>query len=111
MRAMLNDPSQSNDPSCMIGVILRRSPMPTNTDAKEWLDNWVEENLQVPQYYEDKSEMAEDAATCRAAAGVDGISDKALNAAAGGDLERYLLNAQNDFTDAELRRKGRGGKD
>jgi hypothetical protein len=55
--------------------------------------------------------MAEDAATCRAAAGVDGISDKALNAAAGGDLERYLLNAQNDFTGAELRRKGRGGKD
>jgi hypothetical protein len=81
--------------------------MPTNTDAKEWLDNWVEENLQVPQYYEEKSAMAEDAATCRAAAEVDGISDKALRAAAGGDLEKYLLNAQNAFTEAELRRKGK----
>jgi hypothetical protein len=80
--------------------------MPTNAHAKEWLDNWVEENLQVPQYYEDKSEMAEDAATCRAAAEVDGISEKDLNAAASGDLERYLLNAQNEFTKAELRRKG-----
>ncbi len=82
--------------------------MPTNTDAKQWLDNWVEENLQVPQYYEDKSEMAEDAATCRAAAEVDGISNKDLSKAAGGDLERYLLNAQNEFTEGELRRKGGG---
>jgi hypothetical protein len=86
-------------------------PMPTNVDAKRWLDNWVEENLQVPQYYEDKSEMAEDAATCRAAAEIDGISEKDLRGAAGGDLERYLLNAQNEFTEAELRRKGKSGKD
>jgi hypothetical protein len=84
--------------------------MPTNIDAKQWLDNWVEENLQVPQYYEDKSEMAEDAATCRAAAEIDGISNKDLNKAAAGDLERYLLNAQNEFTDAELRRKVGDGK-
>jgi len=85
--------------------------MPTDIDANKWLDNWVEENLQVPQYYDHKSEMAEDAATCRAAAEIDGISNKDLNAAAGGDLERYLLNAQNKFTEAELRRRGESGND
>ena len=74
-------------------------------DAKHWLQNWVEENLQVPHYFKDKSEMADDAATCRAAAEVDGISDSALNKAASGDLEKYLLAAQNKFTDAELRRQ------
>lgn len=74
-------------------------------DAKQWLHDWIEENLQVPHYFEDKSEMAEDAATCRAAAEVDGISRTDLNKAAGGDLEKYLLAAQNKFTETALRRQ------
>ena len=74
-------------------------------DAKQWLHDWIAENLQVPHYFEDKSEMADDAATCRAAAEVDGISPADLNKAAGGDLEKHLLAAQNKFTETALRRQ------
>lgn len=74
-------------------------------DAGEWLEGWVEENLNTPQYQEHKSAMAADAAVCRAQAVAAGISPKALDEAAEGDLEAYLLRAQNSFTDAEVQRK------
>jgi len=77
----------------------------TTMDAKQWLHDWIDENLQVPHYFKDKSEMADDAATCRAAAEVDGISPTDLNKAVGGDLEKYLLAAQNKFTETALRRQ------
>jgi hypothetical protein len=81
--------------------------MAVNPEVAKWLANWVEENLQVPQYVDDKSEMADDVATCRQSAEIDGISAKDLNAAASGDLERYLFNAQNAFTDTQMRKAKR----
>jgi len=78
-------------------------------DVGQWLQDWVEENIQVPRDCENQSEMAEEAETCRATAEVDGISIKDLNTAAGGDLERYLFRAQKQVTEAYARRNSGEG--
>ena len=79
-------------------------------NAEDWLEDWIEENLMTPQHNEDKIEMGREAAACRKAAGAAGISDEAVNNVAGGDLEAYLLRAQNSFTEAEIERKADSDK-
>lgn len=74
-------------------------------DVTEWLDNWVDDNINSPQFHEAKSAMAGEARECEAAALADGISRDELLAAVGGDLEQYLLDAQNSFTTSEVARK------
>jgi hypothetical protein len=61
-------------------------------DAKVWLNAWIEENLADPQLRE--NDMAREAEVCRAAADAAGISRAALENAAGGDLQRFLLDQQ-----------------
>ena len=68
-------------------------------NAEEWLESWVDENIQTPGYYEDKSAMRSESAQCREDAKAEGISEAALIDAAGGDLEAYVLRAQNAFTE------------
>jgi hypothetical protein len=76
-----------------------------SVDVDEWLEDWAVENIQTPGYYEEKNAMKSEADACRADATAAGISIADLTRAAGGDLERYLLRAQNSFTDAEVQRK------
>lgn len=77
----------------------------TSLNAEDWLEAWADENIQTPQYHENKHVMKREAAMCSAAAEADGISQKDLVEAAGGDLLEFLLNRQNEFTDAEVHRK------
>jgi hypothetical protein len=74
-------------------------------DVDDWLEEWVNENMQTPVFQENKSAMAHDAATCRRDAESAGILMNDLDAAAGGDLEEYLLRQQNALTNAEVQRK------
>ena len=74
-------------------------------DIEEWLEEWTDANLNTPQYNEDPSHMAEEAAACRADAKRAEISSEDLEEAAGGDLNKYLLDRQNAFTDSEVSRK------
>lgn len=74
-------------------------------NVEEWLEAWIEENIQTPGYHDNKAHMKVDAAQCREQAKAEGISELALVEAAGGDLEAYLLREQNTFTDAEVRRQ------
>ena len=78
---------------------------------KGWLEDWVERNLQSLQYHENKSTMSGDAVTCRRDAQEAGYSSAELDRAAGGDLESYLMRAQNVLTDAEVRSKVESDKD
>ena len=73
-------------------------------DVSAWLDRWVDNHLSRALYQQNKNAMARDAARCRAAAKLDGISGKALDIASGGDLRGFLLTRQNAMTDAEVRR-------
>ena len=75
-----------------------------DVNVEEWLANWIEENLKSPQYYSSPEDMGGEAASCRADALQAGITTNALNEAAGGNLEAYLLDAQNRLTDDEVRR-------
>jgi hypothetical protein len=74
-------------------------------DLEQWLENWAEENLHMPLYREDKSAMSAEAESCKSDAEKAGIRPKDLIAAAGGDLEGYLLKAQNRLTDSDVDRK------
>ena len=74
-------------------------------NVEEWLDEWADTNLNTPQYYEEASAMADDAAACRAEAEKAGIDGTELTEAAGGDLKSYLLDRQNSFADSEVKRK------
>ena len=75
-----------------------------DVNVEEWLANWIEENLKSPQYYSSREDMGGEVALCRADALQAGITTNALNEAAGGNLEAYLLDAQNRLTDDEVRR-------
>lgn len=68
-------------------------------DLEQWLENWVEENLQTPLYREDKSAMSAQAESCKSDAEKAGIRPRDVIAAAGGDLEGYLLKAQKRATE------------
>jgi len=74
-------------------------------NAEGWRGNWARHNLQEPGYCSDKREMGVYAAVCRADALNAGISGQGLVAAAGGDLEGYLRDAQNRFTEDDAERK------
>ncbi len=63
-------------------------------NVEEWLEAWIEENIQTPVYYDNKAHMKADAAQCREQAKAEGISEPDLVEAAGGDLEAYLLREQ-----------------
>jgi hypothetical protein len=66
-----------------------------DVDVDQWLEGWVENNLNSPGSAEAKADMRDQAAACAVAATTDGISIAELKEAAGGDLERYLLDRQN----------------
>lgn len=55
-------------------------------NATDWLRAWTERDH--------KGVTAADVVICRAEADQAGITSTALDAAAGGDLEAYLLNVQ-----------------
>jgi len=73
-------------------------------DVEEWLENWVDENLQTAGLRDKSSSMSSETERCRADAKIAGISDKDLMAASGGNLEEFLLSEQNAITDAETGR-------
>ena len=74
-------------------------------DLEQWLENWAEENLHTPLYREDKRAMSAEAESCKSDAEKAGIRSRDLIAAAGGDLEGYLLKAQNRLTGSEVDRR------
>lgn len=74
-------------------------------DAQDWLEDWIENNIVTPLYHDSKEAMKGEADACRAEAQAAGISIAEVTAAAGGDLEAYLLRHQNAMTDAEVKRK------
>ena len=73
-------------------------------DVVQWLEDWVDENLQTVGYHEDRDLMSSESSRCRADAAAAGIHEADLLAAAGGDLAAFLLAEQNAITDAEVRR-------
>jgi hypothetical protein len=70
-------------------------------NAREWLEGWVNGNLNLPGHQEKKAAMRDGAAACAEQAKAAGISIAELKEAAGGDLEIYLLDRQNELTDAD----------
>lgn len=64
-------------------------------DVDQWLEGWVENNLNFPDHSETKADMRDQAEACAVAATTDGISIAELKEAAGGDLEQHLLDRQN----------------
>lgn len=71
-----------------------------NPDAQEWLTSWVEKNIRSPGHVDRKASMREEAEACAQAGVAAGVSIAALKQASGGDLEKYLVARQNEFTDA-----------
>lgn len=66
-----------------------------DVDVDQWLEGWVENNLNSPEHAETKADMRDQAEACAVAATADGISIAELKEAAGGDLEQYLVDRQN----------------
>ena len=79
-------------------------------NTEEWLEQWVDENLNTPQYYEDPDAMSEYASACQSDAKNAGIDRENLEEASGGDLKKYLLDRQNAFTDSEVKRRSASDK-
>jgi hypothetical protein len=75
-----------------------------DVDVDQWLEGWVENNLNAPGYVREKADMRDQAEACAVEATSEGISIAELKAAAGGDLEEYLVGRQNALTDAEAKR-------
>ena len=75
-------------------------------DAQQWLEQWVESNLDAHEHAERKSDMRDQAKACAEEAQADGISIAELKGAAGDDLEIYLVRRQNAAYD---RRSTAGG--
>lgn len=73
-------------------------------NTEEWLEAWADSAQQVPGYEEEKRAFKATATACIEDAKREGISEKALLDAAGGDLEQYLMDHQNAITDAEVHR-------
>ena len=65
-----------------------------DVDVDQWLEGWVENNLNSTDAAEVKADMRDQAEACAVAATTDGISIAELKEAAGGDLEQYLLDRQ-----------------
>jgi hypothetical protein len=65
-----------------------------DVDVDQWLEGWVENNLNSLSSAEAKADMRDQAEACAIQATTDGISITELKDAAGGDLERYLLDRQ-----------------
>jgi hypothetical protein len=60
-------------------------------DVLDWLDNWVDENIETPGSVDAPSQIGVVVARCRADAEAAGISTEALYEAVGGDLSAYIL--------------------
>ena len=73
-----------------------------STDPQDWLDSWIDENL-APEHRENKALMAAEAEKCREDACAAGISTAKLDKVTAGDLEAYLLKAQNAFAASNAR--------
>lgn len=74
-------------------------------DIETWLSDQIQDLINSPGYHEDPSDMRREADALRANAERDGVSHSDLIDFCNGDIERYLLDKQNAFTDAEVRRK------
>lgn len=75
-----------------------------DVDVDQWLEGWVENNLNSHSYAEAKADMHDQAEACAIAAITDGISIAELKEAAGGDLEQYLLDRKNAISDTDMKR-------
>ena len=64
----------------------------------------VKQNIREPGLVDDKASMHDEAEACADAVVASGVSIAALKEAAGGDLEKFLVDRQNAFTDATGRR-------
>jgi hypothetical protein len=60
----------------------------------QWLEDWVEDNLDGPGAVQSKAEVQSQAEVCTAEAAVAGITSDELTRAAGGDLASYLADRQ-----------------
>lgn len=60
-------------------------------DVDQWLESWAETTFRRPAGAHDKADLREEAKRCAAAAEAAGIPIVELKAAAGGDLETFLL--------------------
>lgn len=67
----------------------------SDIDAQQWLEQWVESNLDAHEHAERKSDMRDQAKACAEEARADGISIAELKEAADDDLETYLVRRQN----------------
>ncbi len=74
-------------------------------DIDSWLEEQIEEIINVPQFQEHASDMASEVAELKANAKDAGISLADLTIACNGDIGVYLLDRQNSFTNAEIARK------
>lgn len=74
-------------------------------EIREWLSDWVDDNIQEIGFVEDKSNFKNWAEMCRIAAEAEGISREALDDAADGDLERLMQSRQNSNTDRIVAQK------
>lgn len=71
--------------------------MSEREDAEEWLDVWVEQNLQARSF----DDLADEVARCRSDAAAAGIADASLLSAAGGDLAAFLLEERSAIAEAD----------
>lgn len=74
-------------------------------DIYDWLEDQIEQIINVPQYHEHPSDMAAEANELKENAKAEEIALSDLVVACDGDIEKYLLGKQIAFTDAEVRRK------
>jgi hypothetical protein len=67
----------------------------------DWLEDWVDNNLQVPEFLEE-DEMEAEAAICIKDALNAGYSEIDLIKAVDGNLKSFLCRRQNEFTEARI---------
>jgi hypothetical protein len=67
----------------------------------DWLEDWVDNNLQVPEFVEE-DEMEAEAAICIKDALDAGYSETHLINAVDGTLKSFLCRRQNEFTEARI---------
>ena len=64
-------------------------------DIADWLTQWTADNLDPNGRAEEKAELHDEAKRCVEAGEAAGYTVQQIKDAAQGDVERYLMNAQN----------------
>ena len=71
----------------------------------DFLEQYFEDNLHTPQYYDNANQLAAEVAELKTAAEAAGFSLRDLITGCGGDVGAYVLRQQNAYTDSEVDRK------